>query len=169
VLFLESTCGDTDTHPSFTNAQTTLWEEICAAVRRDIPVLLPTFGVGRAQELLQMFTDRIRSQQAPADVIEKMDIIYDGMVTDSMQIYHAFVRNEWLSEVIRETEPDLPDVEFTVEEDVHTLLFIGGTTGLPKGCLLIHRNIVANALQSIAAQSQMAQLMRGSEAARERT
>lgn len=28
VLFLESTYGDQDTHPSFTGAQTTLWEEI---------------------------------------------------------------------------------------------------------------------------------------------
>jgi Cft2 family RNA processing exonuclease len=120
ILFLESTYGDTDTHPSFTNAQTTLWEEICAAVKHGIPVLLPTFGVGRAQELLQMFNDRIRSQQAPADVIEKMDIIYDGMITDSMQIYHAFVRNEWLDDsVIKYKEghsdgkPFLPEQAWT--------------------------------------------------------
>jgi Cft2 family RNA processing exonuclease len=120
VLFLESTYGGTDTHPSFTNAQTTLWEEICAAVKRDIPVLLPTFGVGRAQELLQMFNNRIRSQQASDDVIEKIDIIYDGMITDSMQIYHAFVRNEWLDESVikyknghSDDKPFLPEQAWT--------------------------------------------------------
>jgi long-chain acyl-CoA synthetase len=56
-------------------------------------------------------------------------------------------------------------VEFDVTEDVHTLLFTGGTTGLPKGCQLTHRNLVANSLQGVAAQSRMAQMMRGQEAA----
>jgi len=72
---------------------------------------------------------------------------------------------EWLTDVIAETEPDPPDVEFDVTEDVHTLLFTGGTTGLPKGCQLTHRNLVANSLQGVAAQSRMAQMMRGQEAA----
>ncbi|WP_436345025.1 AMP-binding protein [Natronorubrum sp. FCH18a] len=71
---------------------------------------------------------------------------------------------EWLPEVIATADPDPPDVEFDAETDVHTLLFTGGTTGLPKGCLLTHRNLVANALQGVAAQSRMAQMMRGSEA-----
>ncbi|ELZ04471.1 MULTISPECIES: AMP-binding protein [Natrialba] len=72
---------------------------------------------------------------------------------------------EWLRPVIDATEPDPPTVEFSVETDVHTLLFTGGTTGLPKGCLLTHRNLVANALQGVAVQSQLAAAMRGSEAA----
>lgn len=72
---------------------------------------------------------------------------------------------EWLTDVIAETDPDPPEVEFDVEEDVHTLLFTGGTTGLPKGCQLTHRNLYANALQGTAVQSRMADMMRGSEAA----
>ncbi len=72
---------------------------------------------------------------------------------------------EWLTEVIEDTEPNPPDVEFDVEEDVHTLLFTGGTTGLPKGCQLTHKNLVANTLQGVAVQSRMADMMRGSEAA----
>jgi long-chain acyl-CoA synthetase len=71
---------------------------------------------------------------------------------------------EWFRDVIDATEPDLPDLSFDVTTDVHTLLFTGGTTGLPKGCQLTHRNIYANALQGVASQSQMAQLMRGQEA-----
>lgn len=72
---------------------------------------------------------------------------------------------EWLPEVLDATDPAPPDVEFDVTEDVHTLLFTGGTTGQPKGCLLTHRNVTANALQGTANMSRMAQLMRGSETA----
>lgn len=70
---------------------------------------------------------------------------------------------EWLADVLESTEPDPPDVDFDVEVDDHTILFTGGTTGLPKGCRLTHRNVVANALQSVASQSKMAQLMAGTE------
>ena len=72
---------------------------------------------------------------------------------------------EWLTDVLAETDPDPPDVDIDPETDVHTLLFTGGTTGLPKGCKLSHRNLVANALQQVAAQSRMATMMEGSEAA----
>ncbi|WP_312907546.1 class I adenylate-forming enzyme family protein [Natronosalvus caseinilyticus] len=72
---------------------------------------------------------------------------------------------EWLPKVVESATADPPDVAFDVESDVHTLLFTGGTTGLPKGCRLTHRNLTANALQGVAAQSRMAQMMRGTEAA----
>jgi Cft2 family RNA processing exonuclease len=120
VLVLESTYGDTDTHPSFSGARTTLWDEVVAAVKQDIPVLLPTFAVGRAQELLQLFNNRIRSQQAPTEVLDAMDIVYDGMINDSMHAYHAFVRNEWLAKSVinykeghSDSEPFLPKQAWT--------------------------------------------------------
>jgi long-chain acyl-CoA synthetase len=72
---------------------------------------------------------------------------------------------EWLPTIIREADRAPPAVEFDVENDVHTLLFTGGTTGRPKGCLLTHRNLVANALQGVAVQSQLSEILRGSEAA----
>ncbi|MDF9744377.1 class I adenylate-forming enzyme family protein [Natrinema salsiterrestre] len=72
---------------------------------------------------------------------------------------------ERLPTVLEETERAPPDVDFDAENDVHTVLFTGGTTGRPKGCLLTHRNLVANALQGVAVQSQLAELLRGSEAA----
>ncbi|MFQ3319297.1 MAG: long-chain acyl-CoA synthetase [Natronomonas sp.] len=71
---------------------------------------------------------------------------------------------EWLPTVIEESDggPNTADI---APEDTHTILFTGGTTGQPKGCLLTHRNLVANALQSIAAQSRLPDLMRGRESA----
>ena len=53
----------------------------------------------------------------------------------------------WLTEVIDQAQPVPPDISFDTARDLETLLFTGGTTGLPKGCMLTHRNVVANAIQ----------------------
>jgi long-chain acyl-CoA synthetase len=55
---------------------------------------------------------------------------------------------QWLTEVIDQAKPVPPDISIDPAVDMETLLFTGGTTGLPKGCMLTHRNMVANALQN---------------------
>jgi long-chain acyl-CoA synthetase len=42
-----------------------------------------------------------------------------------------------------------PDVEIDPPEDVAALQYTGGTTGVSKGAMLTHRNLVANVLQTI--------------------
>ncbi|MEM3585915.1 MAG: long-chain fatty acid--CoA ligase [Candidatus Jordarchaeaceae archaeon] len=42
-----------------------------------------------------------------------------------------------------------PDVTINPKEDICALMYSGGTTGLPKGVMLTHYNIVANALASV--------------------
>ncbi|MFS0574572.1 long-chain fatty acid--CoA ligase [Sporosarcina sp. 179-K 3D1 HS] len=44
----------------------------------------------------------------------------------------------------------LPEIQINPEQDVAVLQYTGGTTGLPKGAMLTHTNIVANTLQSAA-------------------
>ena len=76
---------------------------------------------------------------------------------DRLDIPNAF----WMSELIATTPARPLDIVFDVEKDLELLLFTGGTTGLPKGCMLTHRNIYANAIQSSWAQGGASRVVRG--------
>ena len=110
VLFLESTYGDTLTHPSFSDARTKVFQAAVDAATDGVPVLIPTFGMGRAQELLQVF--RERESQLP----EEIPLVFDGLIEDSMNVYHAFASDSWINDIILnykinsgDTTPFLPD------------------------------------------------------------
>jgi long-chain acyl-CoA synthetase len=67
----------------------------------------------------------------------------------------------WMAELIAKTSPNPPDVKFDVEKDLELILFTGGTTGLPKGCMLTHRNIYANTIQNSNAMGRSQKLLDG--------
>ena len=52
-----------------------------------------------------------------------------------------------LKELLEKYPPNPPNIEMDPEEDVAVLQYTSGTTGLPKGCMLTHYNIVSNVLQ----------------------
>lgn len=67
----------------------------------------------------------------------------------------------WLTELAENHPENPPEISCDPDRDLETLLFTGGTTGLPKGCMLTHKNVVANALQSAAAFGPLADLLGG--------
>ncbi|CAJ52124.1 MBL fold metallo-hydrolase [Haloquadratum walsbyi] len=113
-LFLESTYGETLQHRSFTDARTELYQQAKQAIASGIPVLIPTFAVGRAQEILQIF--RERETDLRNAVNGEPSIIYDGMITDSMSVYEVFCQDAFMSESMLNYRINSGDVEpFTPE------------------------------------------------------
>ena len=57
-------------------------------------------------------------------------------------IYH-------MSNLIKDTEPDVTEVKVNPKEDLAVIQYTGGTTGLPKGAMLTHYNLISNAHQIV--------------------
>ncbi|MBD3350797.1 MAG: AMP-binding protein [Candidatus Lokiarchaeota archaeon] len=53
----------------------------------------------------------------------------------------------FLEDLIISTEPNPPKIEINPKEDLACLQYTGGTTGLPKGAMLTHYNLIANCEQ----------------------
>jgi long-chain acyl-CoA synthetase len=55
--------------------------------------------------------------------------------------------NLWYDELLQNYLPESPEAEIDPQEDVAVFQYTGGTTGLPRACMLTHYNLVANVMQ----------------------
>jgi long-chain acyl-CoA synthetase len=54
-----------------------------------------------------------------------------------------------LAKILVEYPPEPLKLDYHPKDDVAVITYTGGTTGLPKGVMLTHRNLVANAIQNV--------------------
>ncbi len=64
-------------------------------------------------------------------------------------------------DAIDQASPVPPKVDIVPSRDLETLLFTGGTTGIAKGCMLTHANVVANAIQNPVVFGPSGRVFRG--------
>lgn len=62
----------------------------------------------------------------------------------SVQVKHEG-NQHLLTEILKQSQRTLKELEFDFEEDLALLQYTGGTTGFPKGVMLTHKNLVSNA------------------------
>ncbi|UCD83797.1 MAG: acyl--CoA ligase [Deltaproteobacteria bacterium] len=93
--------------------------------------------------------------------IEKIILTKIGDYSLNQPEHESIDNMLWLTELMGKYEPAPPDIDIDIDKDLETLLFSGGTTGLPKGCMLTHKNILANAIQSATCFGPAANLLNG--------
>lgn len=69
-----------------------------------------------------------------------------------------------LVDLIDQASPAPPDMTFDTASDLEAVIFTGGTTGVSKGCMLTHRNVVANAVQNPVIFGPVTGMFKGSMA-----
>jgi len=104
TLIMESTYGDRgDTLPSYKQAARKLIEEINKTLNEGGHVLIPSFAVGRAQEVLLLLDDYMRS-----GALGKTKIYVEGMINKALRIYrhNAYYANDDIKKRILMSEDD---------------------------------------------------------------
>lgn len=99
TLFLESTYGNTHSHRSASDTRTELYTASVEAALEGTPVLIPCFGVGRSQELLYMFKNRLH--QLSEEDRTQLRVVYDGMAVSATDTYNEHCHGEFASKSMR--------------------------------------------------------------------
>jgi len=95
ALFMESTYGGSkDMQPSRQEAEEKLYETVNRVIERGGKVIIPTFAVGRSQEVMLALEEGIRKEK-----IRPMKIFLDGMIKEATAIHTTYP--EYLNSELR--------------------------------------------------------------------
>ncbi len=139
VLILESTYGAvSDTLPSLKSASKTLADSINETMKKGGKVLIPSFAVGRGQEILLVLESYMRSGG-----IKKVPIFVDGMIIKANRIYRQnviYARDEIQKRILMSEEDPFKSPLFKTPrtKDKRDVLEAGGaiivtTSGMLTG------------------------------------
>ncbi len=115
TLIMESTYGgNKDMFPSEHGVINTMIESIKSTIQNGGKVILPTFGVGRAQEILLILDDYMKS-----GVLPKVPIYADGMVNKAMRIHRhnvIYCRDELQKRILLNDDDPFKSSNFVTVE-----------------------------------------------------
>ncbi len=102
-----------------------------------------------------------------AETLVTMDMFYNnvGQIRNEVKLKNIIITNIFgqtpsvpesveqgiyhMTNLIKDTTPDITRVKINPKKDIAVIQYTGGTTGMPKGALLTHYNLIANAHQII--------------------
>ncbi len=116
TLITESTYGgDKDTFPAEKEVLSGLMKSIKTTLENEGKVVIPSFAVGRAQEVLFILDDYMRSGTLP-----KVPIFVDGMIGKANRIYRhnvIFCKDELQKRILMSEDDPFKSSNFSMVED----------------------------------------------------
>jgi len=144
ALIIESTYGDpADRHPSLKDASNQLIQTIQATLTRGGKAVIPTFAIGRGQEILFMLENYMRS-----GLLEDTPIYLDGMIGKVLRIYRhnaLYLKKEIQHRILSSEDDPFKSAHYRVPQtkdrsDVFAeeKAIILATSGMLNGGPIIH-------------------------------